>query len=68
MIGADTGLTRRDMWRHLTEEEHRILRAVLQRPPVPRDTATAEEAHVTIGQRLADRVTNQSSCSPESRR
>jgi uncharacterized membrane protein len=58
MIGADTGLTRHDMWRHLTEEEHRILHAVLQRPPVPRDAATADEDHVTIGQRLADRVTN----------
>ena len=58
MIGADNGLTRRDTWRHLTEEEHRILHAVLRRPPVPRDTETTAEEHVTVGQRLADRVTN----------
>ena len=58
MIGADIGLTRHDMWRHLTEEEHRILRAVLHRPPGPRDAAATDEEHLTLGQRLADRVTN----------
>lgn len=58
MIGADTSLTRRDIWRHLTEEEHRILRAVLQRPPVPSDTDATTREHLTVGQWLADRVTN----------
>ena len=57
MIGADNGLTRRDTWRHLTEEEHRILHTVLRRPPVPGDTATTGD-HPTVGQWLADRVTN----------
>jgi uncharacterized membrane protein len=58
MIGADHGLKRHDTWRHLTEEEHRILRTVLRRPPVPKDTETTTEDRVTLGQRLADRVTN----------
>jgi uncharacterized membrane protein len=58
MIGADNRVTRRDTWHHLTEEEHRILRAVLRRPPVPKDSETMSGEHVTVGQRLADRVTN----------
>ena len=58
MIGADQGPTPRDTWRHLTEEEHRILHAVLQRPPVPSDTDATTGEHLTVGQWLADRVTN----------
>ena len=58
MIGADKGPMPRDTWRHLTEEEHRVLHAVLQRPLVPKVIETTTEEHVTLGQWLADRVTN----------
>ena len=58
MIAMDRGPAPRDTWRHLTEEEHRILHAVLRRPPVLKDTETTPGEHVTVGQRLADRVTN----------
>jgi uncharacterized membrane protein len=57
MTAMDRGSTARDTWRHLTEEEHRILHTVLRRPPVPGDTATTGD-HPTVGQWLADRVTN----------
>jgi uncharacterized membrane protein len=58
MIGIDRGPTPRETWRHLTEEEYRILHAVLGRPPVPRDTETTTGERVKLGQWLADRVTN----------
>jgi uncharacterized membrane protein len=58
MTGADEGPTLRDTWRHLTEEEHRILHAVLQRPPVPKDLETPIGERLTVGQWLADTVTN----------
>ena len=58
MTAMDKGPTPRATWRHLTEEEHRILHVVLQRPPVPRGTETTAVEHVRLGQRLADRVTN----------
>jgi uncharacterized membrane protein len=58
MAGMPRRRSLRNTWRHLTEEEHRILHAVLQRPPVPRDTDATTGEHLTFGQRLADRVTN----------
>jgi uncharacterized membrane protein len=58
MIGADQSPSPRDTWRHLTEEEHRILHAVLQRPPVAKGAETPIWEHLTVGQWLADRVTN----------
>jgi uncharacterized membrane protein len=58
MTAMDRGPTPRDTWRHLTEEEHRILHALLRRPPVSRNTETPPEEHMSLGQWLADRVTN----------
>jgi uncharacterized membrane protein len=58
MTGADEGPTLRDTWRHLTEEEHRILHAVLQRPPVPKDSEPPIGEQPAVGQWLADTVTN----------
>jgi uncharacterized membrane protein len=58
MAGESKRPTIRDTWLHFTDEERRILRAVLQRSPVPRGRETTTEEPQTFGQRLADRVTN----------
>jgi uncharacterized membrane protein len=58
MMSAQQGSTRPEPWRHLTEEEHRILRALLQRPMVSRVMETTTGESVTFGQWLADTVTN----------
>jgi hypothetical protein len=58
MIGADQGPTPREPWRHLTEEEHRILHTLLHRPMVPKVMEATTGEPVTYGQWLADTVTN----------
>lgn len=57
MAGESKRATIRDTWLHFTDEERRILHAVLQRTPVPRGRETTAEEPVTFGQRLADSVT-----------
>ena len=58
MAGEPKRPALRDTWSHFTDEERRILHAVLKRSPVPRGRETPSEEPLTFGQRLADRVTN----------
>ena len=58
MAGESKRPALRDTWLHFTDEERRMLRAVLQRSPVPRGRETTAEEPMTFGQRLDDRVTN----------
>jgi uncharacterized membrane protein len=58
MGDADTTSTPHDAWQHLTDEEHRILHAVLRRTPVALNAETPTAERLRFGQRMADMVTN----------
>jgi uncharacterized membrane protein len=58
MVAVDKDSTLRDEWRHLTDEEHRILHALLRRSPLALTIQPAPAERLTLGQKLADAVTN----------